>query len=80
MRSQVTLRFVRGEFNLFADRRVNGTYDASLAEMDKVYLPFMPISIFSAQVSMLMFGVSYHILPRFSGKQLYSDMLVNLHF
>ncbi len=31
-------------------------------------------------VMMLIFGVAYHILPRFSGKQLYSVRLVACHF
>lgn len=31
-------------------------------------------------VSMMIFGVGYHILPRFSGKPLYSEILASLHF
>ncbi len=31
-------------------------------------------------VMMLIFGVAYHILPRFSGKQLYSTRLAVVHF
>lgn len=31
-------------------------------------------------VSMLMFGVAYHIIPRFHGRMLHSDKLGNLHF
>ncbi len=31
-------------------------------------------------VSMMIFGVSYHVLPRFSGKPLYSERLAGLHF
>ena len=30
--------------------------------------------------SMLMFGVAYHIIPRFHGKMLYSDKLSIVHF
>ena len=30
-------------------------------------------------VSMMIFGVSYHVLPRFSGRPLYSDRLAGLH-
>lgn len=30
-------------------------------------------------VSMMIFAVAYHVLPRFSGKPLYSDRLANLH-
>jgi heme/copper-type cytochrome/quinol oxidase subunit 1 len=45
-----------------------------------VYLPIHAHINLLGWVSMLMFGVSYHILPRFSGKQLYSDMLASLHF
>lgn len=31
-------------------------------------------------VSMMIFAVAYHVLPRFSGKPLYSDKLADLHF
>ena len=31
-------------------------------------------------VSMMIFGVSYHVLPRFSGRPLYSERLAGLHF
>ncbi len=31
-------------------------------------------------VSMLMFGVAYHIIPRFHGKMLHSDKLSIVHF
>lgn len=31
-------------------------------------------------VSMMIFGVAYHILPRFSGKPLYSEQLAITHF
>ena len=30
-------------------------------------------------VSMMIFGVSYHVLPRFSGRPLYSERLAGLH-
>ncbi len=30
-------------------------------------------------ISMMIFAVAYHVLPRFSGRQLYSDRLANLH-
>src|SRR3972149_6147446 len=31
-------------------------------------------------VSIMIFGVSYHVLPRFSGRPLYSERLAGLHF
>ena len=31
-------------------------------------------------VSMFIYGVAYHILPRFSGRQLFSDRLSEIHF
>lgn len=31
-------------------------------------------------ISMMIFGVGYHVLPRFSGKQLYSPKLANTQF
>jgi len=31
-------------------------------------------------VSMMIFGIAYHVLPRFSGRPLYSDRLANIHF
>jgi heme/copper-type cytochrome/quinol oxidase subunit 1 len=31
-------------------------------------------------MSMMVFGVAYHILPRFQGKPLYSDRMADVHF
>ncbi len=31
-------------------------------------------------ISMFIYGVAYHILPRFSGRPLYSDRLAEIHF
>lgn len=31
-------------------------------------------------ISMMIFGVSYHVFPRFSGKQLWSERLAEWHF
>ena len=31
-------------------------------------------------ISMMIYGVGYHVLPRFAGKQLYSDKLANWQF
>jgi cbb3-type cytochrome oxidase subunit 1 len=31
-------------------------------------------------MSMFIYGVAYHILPRFSGRQLFSDTLSEIHF
>lgn len=31
-------------------------------------------------MAMMIFGVSYHIIPRFSGKPIYSHKLMRLHF
>jgi cytochrome c oxidase cbb3-type subunit 1 len=31
-------------------------------------------------VSMMIFGVAYHILPRFAGRPLYSETLADIHF
>lgn len=51
-------------------------------------LSFVPQELITAHahinligwVSMMIFGVAYHILPRFSGKPLYSETLANIHF
>ncbi len=44
---------------------------------------YMPVHVhlnLLGWVSMFIYGVAYHILPRFSGRQLFSDKLSEVHF
>ena len=44
---------------------------------------YMPVHVhlnLLGWMSMFIYGVAYHILPRFSGQQLYSDKLSEVHF
>ncbi len=78
--SQVTLRFIKASFIYLLIGTSMGLLMLLWPRWIGVYLPAHAHINLLGWVSMLMYGVSYHILPRFSGKQLYSDMLSNLHF
>ena len=78
--SQVTLRFIKASLIYLLTGVSMGLMMLLWPRWIGVYLPIHAHINLLGWVSMLMFGVSYHILPRFSGKQLYSDMLANLHF
>ncbi len=78
--SQVTLRFIKASLLYLLTGISMGLLMLLWPRWMGVYLPIHAHINLLGWVSMLMFGVSYHILPRFSGKQLYSDMLANLHF
>ena len=43
------------------------------------FLPMHAHTNLLGWVSMMIFGVSYHVLPRFSGRPLYSERLAGLH-
>jgi cytochrome c oxidase cbb3-type subunit 1 len=78
--SQVTLRFIKASLLYLLTGISMGLLMLLWPRWMGVYLPIHAHINLLGWVSMLMFGVSYHILPRFSGKQLYSDMLASLHF
>ena len=78
--SQVTLRFIKASLLYLLTGISMGLLMLLWPRWMGVYLPIHAHINLLGWVSMLMFGVSYHILPRFSGKQLYSEMLASLHF
>jgi len=54
---------------------VMGVYEDSIALFDRVHTHLNLVGF----VSFMVFGVGYHILPRFTGRPLYSPTLANVH-
>ena len=46
----------------------------------RYYIPAHAHLTLLGWMSMFVYGVAYHILPRFSGRPLYSDRLADIHF
>ena len=78
--SKTTLWFVRSSLVYFGIGVLLGismaVYPSSIQ-----YLRFAHIHVnLLGWISMMIFGVSYHVFPRFSGKQLWSEKLAQWHF
>ncbi|MFQ5737332.1 MAG: cbb3-type cytochrome c oxidase subunit I [Thermodesulfobacteriota bacterium] len=72
--SNVTVWFIRCAIVYFLVAILLGIY---MSTAGAVY-PWMPIHAhfnLLGWMSMMIYGVAYHILPRFSGRQLFSDKL-----
>lgn len=72
--SKVTVWFIRCAILYFLAAMLLGIF---MSHAGAVY-PYMPIHVhfnLLGWMSMMIYGVGYHILPRFSGKALWSDGL-----
>ncbi len=72
--SSITVWFIRCAIVYFLLAILLGLY---MSTAGAVY-PWMPVHVhfnLLGWMSMMIYGVAYHILPRFSGRQLYSDRL-----
>lgn len=72
--SKITVWFIRCAIIYFLSAMLLGLY---MSTAGAVY-PWMPIHThfnLLGWMSMMIYGVAYHILPRFSGRQLWSDPL-----
>ncbi len=77
--SKITVWFIKSALIYFMLAIVLGLY---MAVSGMIY-PYMPIHAhfnLLGWMSMMIYGVGYHILPRFSGKPLYSDKLAEWQF
>lgn len=78
--SRLTILFIKSSLIYFAL--------AALVGLDMTFMPIhygalMPMHahlMLLGWISMMIFGVAYHILPRFSASPLYSDKLANAQF
>ncbi|HLC17913.1 MAG TPA: cbb3-type cytochrome c oxidase subunit I [Thermodesulfobacteriota bacterium] len=76
--SRITVGFIKCALVYFIAAMLLGIY---MSASGRVY-PWMPIHVhfnLLGWMSMMIFGVGYHILPRFSGRPLWSDTLSVLH-
>ena len=74
--SKITVWFIRCAIIYFLLAILLGIH----MSMNSVIYPWMPIHAhfnLLGWMSMMIYGVGYHILPRFSGKPLFSDALAN---
>lgn len=51
-------------------------YNSNLLDLNFVHTHFNLLGF----VSMMIFGIGYHVLPRFRGKELYSKPMANIQF
>lgn len=78
--SRLTILFIKSSLIYFAL--------AALVGLDMTFMPghfgaMMPMHahlMLLGWISMMIFGVAYHILPRFSASPLYSDKMANAQF
>jgi cytochrome c oxidase cbb3-type subunit 1 len=76
--SKVTIWFIKCALVYLAIATLLGIHMAASGPM----YPYMPMHVhlnLLGWMSMMIFGVAYHILPRFSGKPLWSDTLSVVH-
>jgi len=77
--SKITVWFIKSAMVYFVLAIVVGLH---MAASGTTY-PYMPIHAhlnLLGWISMMIYGVGYHILPRFSGRPLYSDRLAEWQF
>lgn len=77
--SKITVWFIKCAMVYFLIAILLGIHMAVGAPM----YPFMQIHAhfnLLGWMSMMIYGVAYHILPRFSGRPLYSEKIANWHF
>jgi len=77
--SKITVAFIKAAMIYFVLAMLLGLY---MSVAGAIY-PVMPIHVhfnLLGWISMMIFGVAYHILPRFSGRVLWSESLSVWHF
>ena len=77
--SKITVWFIKCALVYFLLAIVLGIYMA----VSGTQYPYMPIHAhfnLLGWISMMIYGVGYHILPRFSGKPLYSERIAEWQF
>ncbi|MBF8297125.1 MAG: hypothetical protein HW389_3670 [Bacteroidetes bacterium] len=77
--NKITVWFIKCAMVYFLAAVILGLY---MLVSNTLY-PYMPIHAhfnLLGWISMMIYGVAYHVLPRFSGKPLYSDRLAEWQF
>lgn len=78
--SDLTVKFIRAGIIYLLFAGLLGMHMAAGAPFFSTFMPSHTHINLLGWMNMMIFGVAYHILPRFSGKPLYSEKLGYWHF
>jgi len=77
--SKITVWFIRCAMVYFLIATILGLHMAVVGTLQPYYSIHVHFNLLG-WMSMMIYGVAYHILPRFSGRPLYSDRLAEVQF
>lgn len=78
--SKITVMFIKASLIYLTLGAILGVYMTLPGANYGVFRPSHAHLMVLGFCSMMIFGVAYHILPRFSGKQLFSDKMADWNF
>lgn len=78
--SRLTIMFIKSSLIYFAIAALAGLEMTFVPEHYGALMPMHAHLMLLGWISMMIYGVAYHILPRFSASPLYSDKLANVQF
>lgn len=78
--SKITVWFIRVAMGYFIIAAGMGVLMLTWPWWTRTYIPGHAHLNLLGWISMTIYGVAYHIIPRFSGRPLYSNRLAWLHF
>lgn len=78
--SKITVWFIRVAMSYFIIATGMGVLMLTWPWWTRTYIPGHAHLNLLGWISMTIYGVAYHIIPRFSGRPLYSNRLAWLHF
>lgn len=78
--SKITVWFIRVAMSYFIIAAGMGVLMLTWPWWTRTYIPGHAHLNLLGWISMTIYGVAYHIIPRFSGRPLYSNRLAWLHF
>ncbi len=78
--SRLTILFIKSSLIYFAIAALVGLDITFMPEHLGALMPMHAHLMLLGWISMMIFGVAYHILPRFSASPLYSEKLANVQF
>lgn len=78
--SRLTIMFIKSSLIYFAIAALVGLDITFMPEHLGAMMPMHAHLMLLGWISMMIFGVAYHILPRFSASPLYSEKIANAQF
>lgn len=78
--SRITILFIKSSLIYFAIAALVGLDITFMPEHLGAMMPMHAHLMLLGWISMMIYGVAYHILPRFSASPLYSEKLANTQF